>query len=104
MRNNNQIFGYVVLVMGLILLLITFSLAIIFIVGDTAYWLSRFSILETSGGGIDNLVTVMQTHFFPLILLLVMGSTGGRIAKFGIDLVRSPENGKDEFLIAKGSK
>ncbi|MFW5952799.1 MAG: hypothetical protein ACOCSJ_01410 [Candidatus Natronoplasma sp.] len=90
--------------MGLILLLITFSLAIIFIVGDTAYWLSRFSILETSGGGIDNLVTVMQTHFFPLILLLVMGSTGGRIAKFGIDLVRSPENGKDEFLIAKGSK
>ncbi len=103
MKNNNQIFGYVVLVMGIILLLITFSLAVIFLL-EPEHWLSRFAILDTGGGGIDNLVRIIQTHFFPLVLLLVMGSTGGRIAKFGIDLVRSPENGMDELLLEKGAR
>jgi len=101
MKNNNQIFGYVVLVVGLILLLVTFYLAInLFLNPET---MKSFSdLIETGGGGINNLVEVML-YFFPLVLLLVMGSTGGRIAKYGIQLVRSPENGKDGIL-GEGAK
>jgi len=102
MKNNNQIFGYIVLVIGLILLLISFSLAIIFLLNPEE-WIQPFSdLVETGGGGIDNLVEVML-YFFPLVLLLVMGSMGGRIAKYGIKLIRSPENGVDK-MIGEGAK
>jgi len=105
MKNKNQIFGYVVLVTGLVLLFVTFFLALnIYLTGFPNTW-EAFSedLLETGGGAIDNLVKVML-YFFPLVLLLVMGSTGGRIAKFGIDLVRSPENGRGGILLEQGAK
>lgn len=102
MKNNNQIFGYVVLIIGLILLLITFYLAInMFLYPDT---MQAFSdLIDTGGGGIDNLVEVML-YFFPLVLLLVMGSMGGRIATYGIKLVRSHENDRDGILSDGGAK
>ncbi len=102
MKNNNQIFGYIVLVIGLVLLLITFYLAInMLLYPDT---LQAFSeLVDTEGGGIDNLVEVML-YFFPLVLLLVMGSMGGRIAKYGIKLVRSPENGDGGIFKDGGAK
>jgi len=97
MKNNNQIFGYIVLVIGLILLLVTFSLAIVFLLNPEG-WIHPFSdLVDTGGGAIGNLVDVML-YFFPLVLLLVMGSMGGRIAKFGIKLIRSPENGIEGIL------
>lgn len=102
MKNNNKIFGYIVLVMGLILLFITFYLAInLFLNPETMQGFSE--LVETSGGGINNLVEVML-YFFPLVLLLVMGSTGGRIASYGIKLLRSPENNRDGLLLEKGAK
>lgn len=102
MKNNNQIFGYIVLVIGLILLLATFYLAInMFLNPDTMQDFS--SLVDTGGGGINNLVEVML-YFFPLVLLLVMGSMGGRIAKYGIKLVRSPENGEEGILSDGGAK
>lgn len=103
MKNNNQIFGYIVLVTGLVLLFVTFFLAInLFLNPETMKGFSE--LVETSGGGINNLVKVML-YFFPLVLLLVMGSTGGRIASYGIKLVRSPENNsKDHLLLKEGAK
>ncbi|MBS3790345.1 MAG: hypothetical protein KGY66_05455 [Candidatus Thermoplasmatota archaeon] len=60
-------------------------------------------LVETGGGALDNVVSVML-YFLPIVLLLVMGSMGGRIAKYGIKLVRSPENGEDGILGDGGAK
>lgn len=101
-KNKNQKFGYVVLVVGLILLLVSFFLSIIFLLNPEE-WIKPFSeLVDTGGGGIDNLVEVLL-YFFPLVLLLVMGTIGGRIAKYGIQLIRSPDK-RIDGIIEEGAK
>ncbi len=103
MKNKNQIFGYVVLITGLILLFVTFFLALNLFLSPEALGDFTGELMDTGSGGINDLIDVLLL-FFPLVLLLVMGSTGGRIASYGIKLVRSPEGGKNGVLLEKGAK
>jgi len=87
--DSNKSVGYGIIVLGIVLLLITFALAInAFLNPD---FIEGFAeLVETNREGIAGLVD-MLIYLIPAILLFVMGSIGGKIISYGVKLVGSPD-------------
>ncbi len=88
MDNNIQKIGYGLLFLGIVLLLITFYMAVNTFLNPE--FIQGFSDLlpQTGESGIGNIVHAL-IYFVPGIILWVMGGIAGRFLKHGIVLIRS---------------
>jgi len=89
MVDKNKTTGYVVFGLGIALLLVTFYLAIHTYLNPE--FIEGFSdLVEVGDEGLAPLVDFL-IYLIPGIFLFAMGSVAGKITKYGIQMIRSPE-------------
>ncbi|MFW5945598.1 MAG: hypothetical protein ACOCSJ_00505 [Candidatus Natronoplasma sp.] len=89
MVDKNKTTGYVVFGLGIALLVVTFSLAIYTFLNPV--FIEGFSdLVEVGDEGLAPLVDFL-IYLIPGIFLFAMGSVAGKITKYGIQMIRSPE-------------
>jgi len=89
MVDKNKTTGYVVFALGVILLLVTFALAIYTYLNPT--FIQGFSDLVEVGNGDFAPFVDFLIYLIPAIFLFAMGSVAGKITKYGIQMIKSPE-------------
>jgi len=89
MVDKNKMTGYIVFGLGIVLLLVTFYLAIHTYLNPE--FIEGFSDLVEIGE--ENLAQFVDflIYLIPVLFLFVMGSVAGKITKYGIQMIRSPE-------------
>ncbi len=89
MVDKNKTTGYVVFGLGIVLLVVTFYLAIHTYLNPE--FIEGFSdLVEVGDEGLAPLVDFL-IYLIPGIFLFAMGSVAGKITKYGIQMIRSPE-------------
>jgi len=89
MADKNKATGYVVFALGIVLLLVTFYLAIHTYLNPV--FIEGFSdLVEVGDEGIAPLVDFL-IYLIPGIFLFAMGSVAGKITKYGIQMIKTPE-------------
>ncbi len=89
MVDKNKTTGYVVFALGIVFLVVTFSLAIHTYLNPE--FIQGYSdLVEIGEGPLAPLVDFL-IYIIPVLFLFVMGSVGGKTVKYGIKMIRSPE-------------
>ncbi len=89
MVDKNKTTGYVVFALGVLLLLVTFSLAIYTYLNPT--FIEGFSDLVELGNQDFAPFVDFLIYLIPAIFLFAMGSVAGKITRYGIQMIKSPE-------------
>ncbi|MEF8834777.1 MAG: hypothetical protein V5A76_01335 [Candidatus Thermoplasmatota archaeon] len=89
MVDKNKTTGYLVFTLGVLLLLVTFSLAIYTYLNPT--FIEGFSDLVEVGNQDFAPFVDFLIYLIPAIFLFAMGSVAGKITKYGIQMIKSPE-------------
>lgn len=89
MVDKNKTTGYMVFALGVLLLLVTFSLAIYTYLNPT--FIEGFSDLVELGNQDFAPFVDFLIYLIPAIFLFAMGSVAGKITKYGIQMIKSPE-------------
>ncbi len=89
MVDKNKTTGYVVFALGIVLLVGTFYLAVHTYLNPE--FVEPFSdLVEIEEEGLAQFVNFL-IYLIPVLFLFVMGSIAGKITKYGINMITSPE-------------
>lgn len=89
MVDKNKTTGYIVFALGILLLLVTFALAIYTYLNPT--FIQGFSDLVEVGNQDFAPFVDFLIYLIPAIFLFAMGSVAGKITRYGIQMIKSPE-------------
>ncbi len=94
--NKNELMGYIVLTVGIVLQLLVFFLALYIIFNPET--LQGFLKLVENRVAVGGKLPEAMSIFFSIVLLLVMGILAGMIGRYGLELSkhRSPDGIGDE--------
>ncbi len=89
MVDKNKTTGYVVFALGIILLIVTFYLAIHTYLNPE--FIEGFSdLVDVGDEGVGQFVDFL-IYIIPVLFLFAMGSVAGKITRYGIKMITSPE-------------
>lgn len=89
MKNTNRNVGYGIIALGVVLLVVTFALALNALLNPG--FLEGFQDLVSPGDEGFGALIDMLIFIIPVLILFVLGSIAGKITKYGLNMIKIPD-------------